>query len=63
MKRGARQYMDQLRNSYCEVFETESQTVMKRRLVRVAFTSVVFAPAIDVRRLFRGFALGPAILP
>jgi hypothetical protein len=42
-------------------FEAEFQAVMKRRLVRVAFTSFVLAPAIDVRRLFHGFALGAAI--
>jgi hypothetical protein len=35
---------------------------MKRRLVSVAFTSFVLAPAIDVRRLFDGLALGAAIL-
>ena len=31
--------------------------------MRVAFASVGLAPAIDVRRLFRGLALGAAILP
>ena len=35
---------------------------MKRHLARVAFTSVVLAPAVDVRRLFRGLALGAAML-
>jgi hypothetical protein len=36
--------------------------MMKRHLARAAFTSVVFAPAIDALRLFHGLALDAAIL-
>jgi hypothetical protein len=35
---------------------------MIHRLVRVALAFAVFAPAIDIRRLFHGLALGAAIL-
>src|SRR6202790_903202 len=40
----------------------ESQMIIKRCLVRVAFAFGVFAPTIDIWRLFHCLALGAAIL-